>query len=109
MDQEIQVPISLKYNAQGIKVQQDASWVGLGWSLLSGGLISRSVLGLDDFDPGKGFIFYQELPGATPDNDLDNADGEDINYLKDVAKGLVDGEPDAFYYNFGIFSGELVF
>ncbi len=37
---DIQVPITLKYHASGIKVNQMPTWVGLGWSLDTGGLIS---------------------------------------------------------------------
>ncbi len=37
---DIQIPITLKYHASGIKVNQQSSWVGLGWSLDTGGLIS---------------------------------------------------------------------
>ncbi len=37
----ISVPISVSYYAGGIKVDQVASNIGLGWSLNAGGIISR--------------------------------------------------------------------
>ncbi|MGY4537395.1 YD repeat-containing protein [Mucilaginibacter sp. UYNi724] len=42
------VPIVLKYNNSGIKVNDEASWVGLGWRLEAGGVITRSKRGLPD-------------------------------------------------------------
>lgn len=35
-DRDIKVDVSLSYYASGIKVDQEASWVGLGWSLKIG-------------------------------------------------------------------------
>lgn len=46
---DITVPISISYNASGIKVSDEASRVGLGWVLNAGGLISRNIVGADDF------------------------------------------------------------
>jgi YD repeat-containing protein len=46
----ISTSVGLTYNAAGIKVEEEASQVGLGWSLNAGGMISRSIKGRDDFD-----------------------------------------------------------
>ncbi|WP_299214621.1 hypothetical protein [uncultured Aquimarina sp.] len=44
----ISLPISMTYYASGIKVNQLATKVGLGWNLNYGGVVSRKVHGLPD-------------------------------------------------------------
>lgn len=44
----VSVPITLNYHAGGVRADQEATWVGLGWSLDYGGMISRIVRGAPD-------------------------------------------------------------
>ena len=46
---DVSIPIELYYDASGIKVDQDATFVGLGWNLSYGGCISHIVCGEDDY------------------------------------------------------------
>lgn len=47
-DGVIEFPISIRYNTSGIKVDEEASWIGLGWNLNLGGNITQNVLGAYD-------------------------------------------------------------
>lgn len=108
----IQVPITLDYHAGGIKVSQEASNVGLGWSLNAGGVLSREIRGIiDDFkrDHRFGGVMYAtktlvdiaEIPPG-----YENQDQEQIFYeqLKEV-----DHETDLFSYSLPSINGQFVY
>ncbi len=98
------LPISISYNSAGVKVDDIASWVGLGWSLNAGGIITRSVRGDDDFISGNNRgHYYHAVPDA---NNLSN---NDWDYLNQVATGVIDEEPDYFFFNFLNHSGKFFF
>ena len=42
------VPVGLSYHASGVKVGELASWVGLGWNLEAGGVVTRTVMNVPD-------------------------------------------------------------
>jgi hypothetical protein len=108
--------ISLSYNSSGIKVEEMASWVGLGWSLSAQGMISRSVQGKRD---ESGFLvnpgIYPVLVNTTPCNTNNpNCDYGPIpcpctGALDGVLNGNLDAEPDIFSFSFGGYSGKFVF
>ncbi len=103
-------PISLSYHASGIKVAQEASWVGLGWSLNAGGCITKEVRGWDDFESAPiGYYFDENNIPIGSDNHLNWY--EVIKDFSGLASYLTyrDPEPDLFHFNFGGFSGTMFF
>jgi hypothetical protein len=104
---DFQLPISLSYHASGVKVEEMASWVGLGWSLNAGGIISRSVRGKPDepngyMDPGTDMKVLEIL--QMPTEELD-----DFFQTLVQTTNSVDMEPDLFHFNFGGHSGKFHF
>jgi hypothetical protein len=45
----VTVPITLSYHSGGIRLSEEAGWVGLGWALSAGGMVSRTINDKDDF------------------------------------------------------------
>jgi hypothetical protein len=94
------VPITLNYHASGIKVSEIASWVGLGFSLDAGGVITRTVRGLPD-DLG-GYLFIRNSytnPGDLSSGNVTSPAVTDSAYTYGVANGMLDSEPDYFMLN----------
>ncbi|WP_192350275.1 RHS repeat domain-containing protein [Algoriphagus sp. Y33] len=104
------IPIGLNYNASGNKVETIASNVGLGWSINTIPVISRSVNGLPDNGPGgffskflgySVFDLYHRLNGVT--------NSQYNHFLTLVKSGEMDSEPDFFFISLVGFSGKFVF
>lgn len=57
----ISVPISLSYNTGGVKVDDEASSVGLGWNLNAGGSIMRIVKDIEDHTITWDWDWYIQL------------------------------------------------
>ena len=74
-----------------------ASRVGLGWSLVSGGMISRVVSGLPDETINGYFNKGGELTNLTSAK------------VDELINGSRDGEPDLFSFNCGGYSGQFYF
>jgi hypothetical protein len=88
-------PVSLSYHSGGIRVDEIASSVGLGWALIAPGVITRSVVGLPDEED-------------TGNPDYSTVSSSDYSYLYDVWHGQKDSEQDIFTFNFNGKSGKFV-
>ncbi|MBN1337710.1 MAG: hypothetical protein JXA03_00210 [Bacteroidales bacterium] len=101
---EFELPVAIRYNAGGIKVEDLASWVGLGWSLQAGGGISVTARGISDFNNKMIRIRTdEELAGLN--HPQIGSQGNDTCYY--VSQGILDSEPDVFNYNFCGYSGQF--
>lgn len=114
------VPISFSYNAGGIKVEEIASWTGLGWSLQAGASITRQVNGLPD-EYGQGFYntggeimevlqAAGRIPPMSPAT-LNSGIIQGLNRERviSMSKGFKDGEPDIFHFTAGQYAGQFFF
>ena len=94
------IPISLNYTGfGGIKVEEVAPWVGLGWTLNAGGVVSRTVKGKPDETYAVGYLSLPEPP-------ISETIPEE---LEKIANSVHDGEPDQFYFNVNGMSGSFFF
>lgn len=101
------IPISLSYQSTGLRVQERASWVGLGWALNAGGVVNRTLHGMpDDHSSGKGYIQHENFITHTG---LDINDTDDRKILEKISDGDYDAEPDLFTVSTPTFSGEFAY
>ena len=124
----LEIPIYLSYKSNGIKVNQESGWVGLGWSISSDMEIVQSVLGFDDF----GYYSYTNYPnfdclipiqssGLTASSvmsqentfflgfdDYWNIQNPECIFHPVYFAGIKDSEPDIFYFNFLYYQGKFM-
>ncbi len=102
------IPIQLDYSTAGVKVDEIASRVGLGWNLNAGPSLTMQVVGAKDyyntreiFDPGT---FYP--------NDVTSADNPSYQIaMAAVGNGMEPIEeykPDIYSYSIGNYSGKFI-
>ncbi len=124
---ELKLPISLSYHASGLKWEEIPSWTGAGWALNAGGIVSRTIRGMNDEDANFGF--FTNLPGGTYDvasffkadgsvntNTIAQTPPSNFSYVAPTgacvtandkqyqnvlyaSKGLLDLEPDLFFFS----------
>ncbi|MHC0446325.1 hypothetical protein ACWA1F_13025 [Flavobacterium sp. 3-218] len=120
---DFKLPINLNYHASGIRADQEATWVGLGWSLDVGSRISRTVKSVDDFlllGSDKNYQYcqngYYDAPdiGSTLDNHYEMRGYPGVScYYSGVLGELnydlkYDPEPDIFYYSLPNMNGKFI-
>ncbi len=101
------IPISLNYHSSGFRPDMHPGWVGMGWTLNSGGMVTRIVK--DEADEYKrttigihfpelinaGFYFNYEI--------LNSPNWNQISYMQSITRSnncLMDTEPDEFSFSF---------
>ncbi len=130
----IEIPLALSYHTSGIKVADEATWVGLGWNFMPEGTITQEIRGREEFvSGGDGFsnnggynVFKNHFStlyaqsqisrfqygnqgyntgGVTGGSPSVNDDSEYI--INDLLAGK--GQPDIFNYSFYGYSGKFFY
>ncbi|SHK81497.1 hypothetical protein SAMN05444266_101231 [Chitinophaga jiangningensis] len=98
----LEYPIAISYHGSGIRVNDEAGNVGLGWMLTAVKSVSRIVNGLPDDGPG-GMLLNPIKRQTEIDPTLDNS------YIFAGAEGLLDTERDVYVFSTGTTNGKFVF
>lgn len=99
----VQVPVSLGYQASGIKVKDMETWVGLGWRLSTGGRISRMVRGAQADEEG-----YSRVSGTPDGEQANNLSSWNTDKIDERNDAEFDSEPDLFFFEISGKSGQFV-
>ncbi|MCT8340592.1 RHS repeat protein [Flavobacteriaceae bacterium TK19130] len=111
------IPVSVAYHASGIRVNEMASRVGLGWSLSAGGSITRSVRGIPDDSPNVygylndhdvlgDFMCLRSGGGISCNSPLGDNYSE---VMYNIEQGEIDLQSDSYMLNFPGGSGKFHF
>jgi YD repeat-containing protein len=127
-------PVSLSYDAGGLKVEEEASAVGAGWTLNATGLISRTIRQHPDeqganysYNTYQNHGYFSDMAKLVFANsgiidtmklvNLDNYENEimegsfyeSASFVDSIADGFIDTHADMYFYNFGGHSGKFYF
>ena len=88
------LPMSLSYNATGVRPNEEAGDVGLGWAFNFTGVVSRTIRGGDDIGQQSGY--YQGYVY----NDMPVTFNLGYDYMNPTVKSVPLVAPPSSYYNF---------
>lgn len=113
LNSELSLPVVLKYNTMGVRIEQRSGWTGTGWSLDVGGVVSRTIRGIPDELPSSGA--YDNKTGLfhLPDfwnweNVSDSIKNTFIWNVNGSPTAIYDSEPDLYQFNMPGISGRFV-
>jgi hypothetical protein len=111
---KISLPISMNYHAGGIRPDVHPGWIGNGWSLTAGGVITRMQNGQSDerYRPGQGYTGYYYNCSNLNSSDWNSPERMTSGHyypVQNLALVQVDAdtEPDEFNFSFMGYVGKF--
>lgn len=99
----LEVPISMSYSSNGVKVDEISTNVGQSWNLSFGGVISRIVRDKPDEERGE-----YPIPMSLTES-MGRYSPPALDFYQYIGENDVDTEADIFNFNFGKYSGKFLF
>lgn len=98
----IEMPISLCYDATGVRLNSLPSWTGYNWTLNAGGVITRAInRNPDEYEYSKNGMSVNFINYFKGHNRLEfYTHGNQMFIITDAVERSRDLEPDVFYFNF---------
>ena len=124
-DNDFEIPISLEYASNGLVANHQTGILGQGWYLNTGGVITRTVVGIPDENHDIAMAGYYDYHRSVPVNEsitnplllgkqfhnISTID-EPFVYLYDPSKpssAMYESTPDIFHFNFMGYQGSFQF
>jgi YD repeat-containing protein len=106
----IKLPISISYHSSGIKVDEIASSVGLGWALNAGGCVAVTVRNNSDAI-GSGFNWVHTADSLNKMTEDDRASFiyNNVETYLPKSECMNNKESDIYSYNFNGYSGQFYY
>ena len=109
-DPDFEIPIALSYASNGYLPNIQANFVGLGWTLIAGGIITRRVNGKKDEDNSDGiygfFAFSQD--NTQSDILLRETTYRNGRLYYEIGNKAYETEPDIFMFSFPGHTGKFM-
>jgi hypothetical protein len=93
----LKVPVSLGYANTGLRIEDIPSWVGLGWNLRAGGLITRTVKGLPDDAGTEGIMSQYSRIASCINNTISPT--QRYQFYREIVNGEVDTQFDLYTFD----------
>ena len=109
-DPDFQIPFTLSYSTNGFKPANQTGIVGLDWTLVVGGRITRQMNGLDDLKSHGRYFYGGSFPNSSVYNMSSsvffdaNANTEMIQY----GSSYYETDPDLFRFQFLGYTGSFI-
>jgi YD repeat-containing protein len=109
-DPDFELPIALSYASNGYMPNVQANFVGLGWSLIAGGVITRRVNGKKDEDNSNGVYGFFAFSQDNTQSDISQRETTYRNgqLYYEIGNKAYETEPDVFMFNFPGHTGKFM-